>query len=286
MFEHFLITRFNLLQAHTCFTPDHETWIAWTKRRFPVFLNFCLPSVVNQTNKNFKWLIYFDAATPSEFDDQINELRQYDFIDICYAKGNGDFQLKYTKDIQQKTASNTEWIITSRLDNDDCLHANAIERIQKEFILKDKFMISLAIGYVYHTEIQKLSQYYYLKSPFISMIEKSGSILGIYHKNHNRWEAMQTSIIKELYSRAFKREEKRKTCFIFDDTLWMQLCHGENLGNTFYRGLPVLDSKKLNDFGIDKTSQPSRYVDIFKYINPKIWWRNMLAVIFRKVYCR
>ena len=281
MFEHFLITRFNLLQMPNYSDPDQETWIAWTKTRFTIFQNFCFPSVLHQTNKNFKWLIYFDAATPSEFNDQIKELKQHDFIEVCYAKGYGDFQLKHIQDIQQKISSNTEWIITSRLDNDDCLHCRAIERIQKEFIPADQLMISLALGYIYNTESLKLSQYYYPMSPFISLIEKNGSILGIYQKSHTKWDVLQLHIFKELYNRYFKKKEERKVCFVLDDTLWMQLYHGRNVSNGFYKGLPVLRSKKINDFGIDRTSQPSRAIDIFKYISYSTWKRCLKVIIVR-----
>ena len=282
-FEHFLITRFNLQKFHRSFNPDNEKWIAWIKRRFTIFQNYCLPSVANQTNKNFRWLIYFDTMTPPEIDNYINELRQYDFIEICYANGSEDFFIKYLSDIQEKIKKETEWIITSRLDNDDCLHSSVIDRIQNEFIPSDKYMISFALGYVYDTEIQKLSQYYYLKSPFISLIEKKDSLLGIYHKNHNRWDTMQVSIFKELYYLCMNKKVKRTACFILDNTLWMQVCHGENLGNNFYRGRPVLYSKKLNDFGIDRVALASRGIDYFKYINLKIWWRCLYAIIFKKL---
>lgn len=281
MFEHFLITRFNLLHMPGCSVPDRKTWIAWTNGRFSIFQNFCLPSIINQTNKKFKWLIYFDATTPSEFDDQINSLMRYDFIDICYANGYDDFQVKYSQDIQQRISSNTKWIITSRLDNDDCLHCQAIERIQKEFIPVDRFMISLTLGYVYSMESQKLSKYYYPMSPFISLIEKSGSVAGIFQKSHIAWDVLQLHIFKELYNRYFRKNEKRKVCFVLDDVLWIQLYHGGNVSNSFYKGFPVLCSKKLNDFGIDHTSQPSRIMDVFKYRCYSIWKRYFKASIVR-----
>ena len=281
MFEHFLITRFNLLQMTSYSAPDREAWIAWTKTRFAIFHDFCLPSVIHQTSKNFKWLIYFDEATPSEFDEPINQLKQHDFIDICYANGYDDFQLKHIRDIQQNILPNTEWIITSRLDNDDCLHGSAIERIQKEFIPKDQFMISLALGYIYDTESRKLSHYYYPMSPFISLIEKSDSIRGIYQKSHTKWDVLQLHIFKELYNRYCKEKEERKVTFVLDETLWMQLYHGGNVSNSFYKGLPALRSKKLNDFSLDITSQPSRLTDIFKYISYSTWMRCLKAIIVR-----
>lgn len=282
MFEHFLITRFNL-QAFHHFVADKQTWLEWNKRRFPIFREYCLPSILNQSNKNFKWLIYFDTETPNDYDEHLNYLKQHDFIEVCYAKGDSDFRENLAANIKGKLSPTTKWVITSRIDNDDCLHRDAIDRIQKEFVAQDKFMIYLARGYVYDTTIQKLSWYYYLKSPFASIVEEPNSIQAVFHKHHNRWPGLQTSIVKELYYRSFKKNEKPRATFVLDDTLWMQVCHGKNLGNDFYRGFPVLRSCNLNDFGLEKTSKPSRYIDIFKYIVPKIWWRQLLAAIFRIV---
>jgi hypothetical protein len=281
MFEHFVITVFNLLQFPKSRNLDTATWTAWTKDRFVIFQDYCLPSMIHQINKNFKWLIYFDAATPSEFDDQINNLKQYDFINICYANGYDDFQLRYCEDIRLKVSPAAKWIITSRLDNDDCIHRQAIQRIQDEFVPKDRFMVSLALGYVYDLESRKLSKYYYPAAPFSSLVEDREHISGIYHKDHTQWDILRLYIFKELYSRYFVKKEKWKASFVLDDALWMQICHQKNISNSFYRGFPVLKALKLNDFGISCTSQPSSISDIPKYCNYVIWKRYFKAICVR-----
>ena len=284
MFEHFLITQFNLLQFPNSTNTDRESWVDWTQKRFAIFQHFCLPSLVHQTNKNFKWLIYFDAATPSEFDEQISELKQYQFINICYVDGYNDFLLKYICDIRRIVSPDTEWMITSRLDNDDLLHCHAIDRIQGEFIPKDQFMISLISGYVYDMESQKMSKYYYPMSPFISIIERNGpSVLGIYHRFHSTWKCLRLYIFKEIYRHFFVNRMQRTVCFIIDKPLWIQLYHGENVSNSFYRGFPVLSAKNLKDFGINQISRSSSIKDIFKYYN-YVWWKRYIkATIVRIV---
>jgi len=281
LFEHFIITQFNLLQFPKSSVSDSDSWILWTRKRFAIFRTYCLPSILHQTTKNFKWLIYFDVATPHEFDDQISELQQYDFIDICYADKYNDFNFKYMKDVRQKASSDTQWIVTSRLDNDDCLHCCAMERIQESFVPKDKFMISLAFGYVLDMESRNLSKYYYPMSPFISLVEKNtDSIWGIYHKSHASWD-LRLYIFKELYNRYFIKKEKRNVCFILDEVLWIQLYHKENVSNSFYRGFPVLRSKDLNVFGIDIISAAASFWKIPGYFSYLWWKRYCKALIIR-----
>lgn len=61
MFHHFLITRFNLRNPSWELTKNNETLLddSWMSERIELFKNYCFPSVVNQTNKNFKWLLFF-----------------------------------------------------------------------------------------------------------------------------------------------------------------------------------------------------------------------------------
>lgn len=66
MYEHFVITKFNLRKYCICI-EDINDWIEWTRDRIFLFKTYCLPSFLNQTNKNFTWLIYFDKNTPIEF---------------------------------------------------------------------------------------------------------------------------------------------------------------------------------------------------------------------------
>jgi len=280
-FEHFIITQFNLLQFPKSSVSDNDSWFLWTRKRFAIFWEYCFPSVLQQKTKQFKWLIYFDTATPSEFNEQISELQKYDFINICYADKYDDFNFRYMKDVQQKASPDTQWFITSRLDNDDCLHCSAMERIQKEFAPNDKFMISLSLGYVLDMESRKMSKYCYPMSPFISLVEKNtDSMLGIYHKEHASWN-LKLYIFKELYNRYFVKKEKRNVCFVLDEILWIQLYHKENVSNSFYRGFPVLRSNNLISFGLNVISTPSSFWMIPKYYNYVMWKRYFKAFMVR-----
>jgi len=53
--KHFLLTRFNLRNEEWITTRDGGAVLTeeWLIQRFELFENYCLPSVMNQKNKNF-----------------------------------------------------------------------------------------------------------------------------------------------------------------------------------------------------------------------------------------
>jgi hypothetical protein len=64
----------------------------------------------------------------------------------------------------------TEYLITTKIDNDDALHKDFIKTIQENFN-KQKFeFISFPYGYVFH--IDKIYLLKYLENPFVTLVEK------------------------------------------------------------------------------------------------------------------
>ena len=76
MFQHFLITRFNLRLSEWQTTKRGESVLseAWLNNRFELFKTYCLPSVKQQTNQNFTWLVCFDSETPTFYKDEIAKI--------------------------------------------------------------------------------------------------------------------------------------------------------------------------------------------------------------------
>ncbi|MDO4200582.1 MAG: glycosyltransferase [Bacteroidales bacterium] len=68
-FEHYIVTRFNLpiFQAKVGGAPSKSCDREYLQYRFDLFERYCMPSMVNQTNQNFKWFVLFDANTPQDF---------------------------------------------------------------------------------------------------------------------------------------------------------------------------------------------------------------------------
>jgi hypothetical protein len=280
-YSHYIITQFNLRDFPKSINNDFENWVKWTRDRIMLFKDYCLPSVINQSCKAFSWLLYFDSETPEEFKEFLNSLSSYSFISVCYCKGVEDFNKNYIEEVKKRTRASVKWVITSRIDNDDCLHSDAIKTIQKNFVEKDKYLISLASGYLLNLSDRTLSHYYYPMSPFISLIElNNNEIKGVFEKGHTKWDSLRLFVFKEIWLDCFNKKA-RKSRFILKRPLWIQTVHGKNVSNSFYRGLPVLKKKDLRNFSIPFTTNGLSIRTIMKYKNYVMWKRYLKSLIIK-----
>lgn len=86
-FEHYILTRFNL----PIFQPKvggqkttscDESYLSY---RFDLFERYCMPSIVQQSCQNFKWLVLFDARTPEIFKQRAAQWHErYTNLVPCY----------------------------------------------------------------------------------------------------------------------------------------------------------------------------------------------------------
>lgn len=129
MIEHVILTRFNLA------TPGREEEIrnkpGWLARRFDLFERYCLPSMVAQTNQNFTWIIYFDEGTPVEFKERIARLREtFPFVPFYTGLFPGDGWRKSVQAVLAERGLSPDFLLSTRLDNDDALANDFVERMQ------------------------------------------------------------------------------------------------------------------------------------------------------------
>ncbi len=276
MFNHFIITQFNLRRFPSGVKAEKE-WTDWTRERIKFFKAYCLPSFLNQTNKNFTWLLYFDSKTPDEFQHLIEELSTISFIMPQFADGFNEFTTKYLEDIK-RLSPDEDWIITSRCDNDDVLEKDAVNIIQNNFIQKDEFLISLASGYTLDISNKTLSHYYYPMSPFISLIEsnKKNTLKGIFYKEHTKWDELRLRMSTEIL------KQNKKSVFLLDKPYWIQIIHDSNISNSFKRGFPVIKAKNLKiDFGINLTTKKQSIFKIPEYYDYVLWKRYFKSTMVR-----
>ncbi|WP_242086815.1 glycosyltransferase [Aestuariivivens sediminis] len=216
MFKHFLITRFNLRNPDWTTSKKNKSVLTeeWHENRFELFKDFCFESVAAQTNTNFEWLVYFDITTPEKYKTIIHTLQEKmdNFIPI-FIDGMSLF-LPSIKSYIEKCPE--DYIITSRIDNDDCLGINYIKEIQSHFDKQDFLAIDFIDGYTLqiHPSIKlgkRLDQY----NPFISLIEKNINPRTVWSIRHSHW----------------KRE--KQVVQIKDKRLWASIIHQENKVNEF-----------------------------------------------------
>ena len=282
-FVHFIITQFNLRNFPLSDAEGYENWIKWTRNRIDLFRKFCLPSMINQTCKDFTWLLFFDSETPPEFDGFIESLKSHKFIEICRSYGINDFYAGYFDEINKRLTENAGWIITTRIDNDDVLHRDAVKTIQLNFEEKHKYLISLASGYILNTADNRMSHYFYPMSPFISLIENTGnSPSGVFEKGHTKWDELRLFVFREIWHEFF-RPGKRKSRFILKRPMWIQIVHGENVSNSFIRGLPVLREIDPGDFSLSFRNKKQTLRTLPSYFNYVMWKRYFKCLIIKTI---
>ena len=236
MFQHFLITRFNLRKKswHTTRNNSQVLTDEWMQNRLKLFENFCFSSVRSQTNNNFKWFVFFDEETDAKYRIIIEDLaKQFSLFIPIYIDGMDAFLPAIKNEILKELSQ--PYLITSRLDNDDCLSENYIEEVQKQFAKQDFMAIDYIDGLTLQIEPEvKLGKRTHLHNPFISLIEKNDTIETVWSRErHGEW-----SKVKQL-----------KT--IRNQCVWMSIIHGENKANDFV-GFGQVAWSDMNTFHINQ----------------------------------
>lgn len=216
MFNHYIVTRFNLRRDDWTHNKRKQVVLTdvWLKNRFELFTNYCFSSVAAQTNKNFTWLVYFDITTPDEYKEKIKVLEQKS---AQFKPVFVDGMTSFLPNLQSSlSASPNDYVITSGLDNDDCININFVNEVQKQFNKQDYLALDFIDGYTLQvTPLVRVGYKLQKFNPFISLIEKNDNPKGMYHRKHMHW----------------KYEKKLKT--IAKKRIWSSIIHEENMINEF-----------------------------------------------------
>ncbi|UOB18265.1 glycosyltransferase [Abyssalbus ytuae] len=239
MFKHLIITRFNLRKTDWVTSKSNHPVLTeeWLKNRFELFENYCLPAVKAQTNKNFTWLVYFDIETPDAYIQRINKIKEtFKNFEPLFINGMDEF----LPQIENSLANITEpYIITSRIDNDDCISIHYVDEIQKQFNKQEFIALDFIDGYALQLEpVTRIGFKRQQYNPFISLIEKNDPQK---NKPQSVWCISHTD---------WKREPRVKT--IKNNRIWLQIVHLENKVNEFVAYGDVKFENILKDFPINK----------------------------------
>lgn len=212
-FEHIVITAFNV--DFGLRSRDKILSCEYLNQRFLLFKQFCFPSVLHQTNQNFKWLVFFDSETPSSFKIEISRLAEWkNFLPVYVTPVSkpGDFW----RDVVKKYISpDVDFLITTNLDNDDSLSKDFVEIVQKNFQEQELEFVNFPYGYMLREDGLYLREF--LSSPFISLIEKTDKILNCKTLCHHD--------LFKVYELGVPVRQ------IFTKPAWLQVVHGTNLKN-------------------------------------------------------
>jgi hypothetical protein len=203
-FDHFLLTRFNVRM-------EERASEEWLRHRLRYFEALCRTSVVSQTEPNFTWLVYFDAERDPWFQTEIDRLSEGAFEPI-WVDGPMTSD-RAPADIASR--SDSPWIITTRVDNDDALARDFIAKVQAEFAHQDCQFINFQSGLqmsdeggIYHLSIPS--------NPFMSLVEK-------------RTEKLPLGVFVDWHNRVSKLGPLKQ---VATHPMWIQMVHGRNITNT------------------------------------------------------
>lgn len=137
--KHYVFTNFGI-------GIKDELWLSY---RLEIFTNTVFPSLANQRNRDFEWTIFIDEALPILHQARLEAAITSSGLNARTLKVN-DYSLT-NKEVSKLLAETREDIVlTSRIDDDDCIHQDVIATIQEHARSKehaeDMLLISLHNG--------------------------------------------------------------------------------------------------------------------------------------------
>ena len=259
--QHFVLTRFNVAsERHARVTDKQNRPVLtdeWMAKRFDLFEKYCLPSMMGQTSQEFIWLVYFDAATDAKYKQRINELfaGRANFLVRYRAKDAHTSSLEQVQgDIRALLPEDAEWLLTTRLDNDDALHRTALARLQQEVVQRnardsatfarlgrdiDGIALNMRHGCCLQVEpFYALTHRRHGANPFISMLENvnQGKLKSVWAMQHGAFEGAARYPVWQINDRRY----------------WVQIVHNTNLLNDMV-SRPSNFVAELTEYGIDTT---------------------------------
>ncbi len=240
-YTHYVVTRFNITMFFGKESRDKNIIPAKTnledaylEYRFSLFEQYTFPSLKNQTNSNFKWIVLFHAETPEKFKKKIEELQDEmkNFVPLFLDEGQSKDANKIIADYLRQDCRK-DWIVTSRIDNDDFFEETYIETVQK-YVEKHelkRYILSLPYGLQYDLRKALLLKYFRVTNHFITLVsrkeEEVNHITGLYHDKLRNYNI-------EIQS--------------FDDGIpkWMEIVHEANQKNeTRYAVANIIWNREL-----------------------------------------
>ena len=197
----------------------------WLKIRLEIFKKYTVPSILNQTNQDFEWIVYCHPDSPQWL---IEELMLIDKVQVSF-----EYWYHKTLDLD------TDILITSRVDSDDLLHKDYMKHIHEytdTFIDSyfDQQVYTFNNGYVF--DGKSITQVSNKRCPFHTLFSKTQDNkrnCQVYHHSHQ-------VINGEL-----------PTFYNTEDTGWMYIRHEDQIsGCDFEEKEPQESIDTLDAFGI------------------------------------
>lgn len=268
--HHFILTRFNLLLWNKDKEGQKVRSTSWLEHRFGLFEKYCLPSISNQTKKDFDWIVLFDSTTPDRFKERIKtcQLQCPKLIPIFVKPEDGRFFAQIFKNEVLKRLHG-ERVITTYLDNDDSLDVRFVEDLHSRAeSLPDGTFINYTNGYQFYTDQKYIIRVNYPRNHFMSVVESrdSAELKTIYgFGSHYYIEKIEGVRIERVTNKP----------------MWCEVIHERNMGNDAYFlfGTRMVFDKELLQkcFAVEEAVNSSLGLYLFSFIP------RYIKTLFRRI---
>ena len=205
---------------------------------------YCLPSVAVQTRLDFTWLVLFHPQTPEPFRTQISHYQElYPFFLPIYTDVEADINVLVSK-IAAQYAGDAEWLLTTRLDNDDMLHRQYVQRLREEIETnppKVRTFYSFVHGLQIFLKEQAAFQLTFIPNHFLSLLEPVGHPMTALGINHRCLENGENPVR-----------------YIRDLNAWGEIVHSTNWVNNYQPGWHARVCYELEDDAFPLSMAPYR----------------------------
>lgn len=220
-FRHYITTRFNV----GLYSPGAEIRVSadeWMKHRIKLFRAFTLPSIMGQSCQNFTWLVLIDKQTPGIYREMLGSI-EYENMKLVQPGASRNPWL-------EKMALGEHDLITTRIDNDDAFHKDAVKVIQESWYAQrakktEPWVIVFPFGFIVDLAARQMSVMEYWFNNCSTLVEDSRNARTIWQWDHSN---IPPYVDKH---------------FISDKPYWLQVIHSQNLKNE----IPVGSRAKIVD---------------------------------------
>lgn len=227
---HVLVSRFNVgLDAET---SDGD---AWLRQRVALFEQYTRSTVLRQRRLPDRWVVLCDdgRGSPPWFLDYLRRLESRwfrpRFLSDLHPAG-------IARTVSEEAPASAEWLITTRLDNDDAVSRDFVARIHAAARPRREF-INFPVG------LQYASQRIYWR------LDPSGPFVSLVEPRHQPIETVFVTEHPDLSSVGDVRQ-------IWGPPTWLQVIHGRNLGNVI-AGVELPARRALDRFDLDLETRPA-----------------------------
>lgn len=250
--NHFILTRFNLKLWWKCDKNGRNIRTEeWLEERFRLFEAYCWPSVMAQTAMNFKWICLFDEDTPLKFKERAEayHARWKGFLPFFIGRDETlHFQKFFQKKVAELADKNDCQLLTTYLDNDDCIERDFVKTLQQRAKLApyDTVLI-FKYGVQYYERLNLAVKVPYANNHFLSFYERTDA-----ERVKTVWAFWHFSIFKYRDVNIDVTDNRNKA-------MWIELIHEGNIDNDVKMTLCqrlVVKRDFLSHFGLDVRLHP------------------------------